>query len=188
MIQVRKIAFPRSKSTCGDWSVAEPPMSYNEPPIQEPTDLAESYHAAKRAGPGPARLAVVAGFPGGAPSRLGVPAFHPAACRGLEFHHSVPASLLLSVPQPLLSIRAICTICGPLAVSAVRFSLCILHSSLCTTRIPTPAVGNALLFGNIPCCFLATSTLRFGNMPPPESVVFSQHSKARGIAVKKVTL
>jgi len=30
--------------------------------------------------------------------------------------------------------------------------------------------------------------LRFGNMPPPESVVFLQHSKARGIAVKKVTL
>jgi hypothetical protein len=30
--------------------------------------------------------------------------------------------------------------------------------------------------------------LRFGNIPPPESVVFSQHPKARGIAVKKVTL
>jgi hypothetical protein len=49
------------------------------------------------------------------------------------------------------------------------------------------------------CCFFATSVLRFGNIrvaflqhpprfPPPKSVVFLQHSKARGIAVKKVTL
>jgi len=53
---------------------------------------------------------------------------------------------------------------------------------------PTAAIGNVLLFGNTPCCFLATSALRFRNMAPPESVVFLQHPKARGIAVKKVTL
>jgi len=45
-----------------------------------------------------------------------------------------------------------------------------------------------LLFGNTPCCFSATSVLLFGNIPLPESVVFSQHPKARGIAVKKITL
>jgi len=43
-------------------------------------------------------------------------------------------------------------------------------------------------FWQHPCCFSATSVLFFRNMPPPESVAFSQHPKARGIAVKKVTL
>ena len=76
--------------------------------------------------------------PAGRHPDWGVAAFHPAACRGLVSVVRFPG---LALPLPFLAQSFLGVNPGnlrnlrPLAVSAVRFSLYILHSSLCTLKM-----------------------------------------------------